>query len=52
MSKNIKDFFEMIMECYDEELKKKSFKNLKISIDYIDGIMNCKDRFEKLEEFN
>ncbi|GAA8479081.1 hypothetical protein HpNP84_07840 [Helicobacter pylori] len=27
-SKNIKDSFETIMECYDEELKKKSFKNL------------------------
>lgn len=40
------------MECYDEELKKKSFKNLKISIDHIDGTMNCKERFEKLEELN
>ncbi len=40
------------MECYDEELKKKSFKNLKISIDHIDGTMNCKDRLEKLEELN
>ncbi len=35
-----------------EELKKKSFKNLKISIDHIDGTMNCKDRLEKLEELN
>ncbi len=51
-SKNIKDSFETIMECYDEELKKKSFKNLKISIDHIDGSMNCKDRLEKLEELN
>lgn len=34
-SKNIKDSFETIMECYDEELKKKSFKNLKISIDHL-----------------
>ncbi len=51
-SKNIKDSFETIMECYDEELKKKSFKNLKISIDHIDGRMNCKDRLEKLEELN
>ncbi|RVZ82452.1 DEAD/DEAH box helicase [Helicobacter pylori] len=51
-SKNIKDSFETIMECYDEELKKKSFKNLKISIDHIDGTMNCKDRLEKLEEPN
>ncbi|GAA9979534.1 hypothetical protein VN0965_10250 [Helicobacter pylori] len=51
-SKNIKNSFETIMECYDEELKKKSFKNLKISIDHIDGTMNCKDRLEKLEELN
>ncbi len=40
------------MECYDEYLKKKSFKNLKISIDHIDGTMNCKERLEKLEELN
>ncbi len=51
-SKNIKDSFETIMECYDEELKKKSFNNLKISIDHIDGTMNCKDRLEKLEVLN
>lgn len=51
-SKNIKDSFETIMECYDEELKKNSFKNLKISIDHIDGTMNCKDRLEKLEKLN
>ncbi len=51
-SKNIKDSFETIMECYNEELKKKSFKNLTISIDHIDGTMNCKDRLEKLEELN
>ncbi|MCQ2711682.1 DEAD/DEAH box helicase [Helicobacter pylori] len=51
-SKNIKDSFETIMECYDEELKKKSFKNLKIKIDHIDGTMNCKDRLEKLEKLN
>ncbi|WP_120862614.1 DEAD/DEAH box helicase [Helicobacter pylori] len=51
-SKNIKDSFETIMECYDEELKKKSFKNLQISIDHVDGTMNCKDRLEKLEELN
>ncbi len=51
-SKNIKDSFETIMECYDEELKKKSFKNLKISIDHIDGTMNCEDRLKKLEELN
>ncbi len=52
MSKNIKDSFETIMECYDEELKKKSFKNLTISIDHIDGTMNCKERLDKLEELN
>ncbi|GAA9696401.1 DEAD/DEAH box helicase family protein [Helicobacter pylori] len=51
-SKNIKDSFETIMECYDEKLKKKSFKNLTISIDHIDGTMNCKVRLEKLEELN
>ncbi|GAA7632097.1 DEAD/DEAH box helicase family protein [Helicobacter pylori] len=51
-SKNIKESFETIMECYDEELKKKSFKNLQISIDHIDGTMNCKVRLEKLEELN
>ncbi|GAA8014949.1 DEAD/DEAH box helicase family protein [Helicobacter pylori] len=51
-SKNIKDSFETIMECYDEELKKKSFKNLTISIDHIDGTMNCKVRLKKLEELN
>lgn len=51
-SKNIKDSFETIMECYNEELKKKSFKNLTISIDHIDGTMNCKDRLEKLENLN
>ncbi|GAA7319924.1 hypothetical protein HpCK60_10520 [Helicobacter pylori] len=51
-SKCIKDSFETIMECYDEDLKKKSFKNLQISIDHIDGTMNCKVRLEKLEELN
>ncbi|GAA8703901.1 DEAD/DEAH box helicase family protein [Helicobacter pylori] len=51
-SKRIKESFETIMECYDEELKKKSFKNLKISIDHVDGTMNCKERLEKLENLN
>lgn len=51
-SKNIKDSFETIMECYDEELKKKSFKNLKINIDHVDGTMNCKERLNKLEKLN
>ncbi|GAA9423102.1 hypothetical protein TH0833_08890 [Helicobacter pylori] len=40
------------MECYDEELKKKISKNLTISIDHIDGTMNCKVRLEKLENLN
>ncbi|MGL2769427.1 type ISP restriction/modification enzyme [Helicobacter pylori] len=51
-SRNINNSFETIMECYDEELKKKSFNNLKISIDHIDGTMNCKERLEKLENLN
>ncbi|EJC49329.1 hypothetical protein HPHPP26_1340, partial [Helicobacter pylori Hp P-26] len=51
-SKNIKDSFETIMECYDEELKKKSFKNLQITIDHVDGTMNCKQRLDKLENLN
>ncbi|MCQ2897329.1 DEAD/DEAH box helicase [Helicobacter pylori] len=51
-SKNITDSFKTIMECYDEELKKKSFKNLEISIDHVDGTMNCKERLEKLENLN
>ncbi|GAA9017775.1 DEAD/DEAH box helicase family protein [Helicobacter pylori] len=51
-SKNIKDSFETIMECYDEELKKRVLKNLKISIDHVDGTMNCKDRLDKLENLN
>ncbi|GAA7050190.1 DEAD/DEAH box helicase family protein [Helicobacter pylori] len=51
-SKRIKDSFETIMECYDEELKKKISKNLTISIDHIDGTMNCKVRLDKLEELN
>ncbi len=51
-SKNINNSFKTIMECYDEELKKKSFKNLQIKIDHIDGTMNCKERLEKLENLN
>ncbi len=51
-SKNITDSFQTIMECYDEELKKKSFKNLEIKVDHIDGTMNCKERLEKLEKLN
>ncbi|WP_120934348.1 DEAD/DEAH box helicase [Helicobacter pylori] len=51
-SKNINNSFKTIMECYDEELKKKSFKNLEIKIDHIDGTMNCKERLEKLENLD
>ncbi|GAA9891731.1 DEAD/DEAH box helicase family protein [Helicobacter pylori] len=51
-SRNINNSFKTIMECYDEELKKKSFKNLQIKIDHIDGTMNCKVRLEKLEKLN
>ncbi|MGN8443612.1 type ISP restriction/modification enzyme [Helicobacter pylori] len=51
-SKNITKSFQTIMECYDEELKKKSFKNLKITPDHVDGTMNCKDRLDKLEKLN
>ncbi|WP_437342101.1 DEAD/DEAH box helicase family protein [Helicobacter pylori] len=51
-SKNIKDSFETIMECIVEENMMKSFKNLKISIDHIDGTMNCKERLDKLENLN
>ncbi len=51
-SKNINDSFQTIMKCYNEELKKKSFKNLEISIDHVDGTMNCKKRLKKLENLN
>ncbi len=51
-SKNIKDSFQTIMECYDKELKKNICKNIEISIDHIDGTMNCKERLEKLEKLN
>ncbi len=51
-SKNIKDSFQTIMECYDEELKKNICKDIEISIDHIDGTMNCKERLEKLEKLN
>ncbi len=51
-SKNVKDSFQTIMECYDEELKKNICKYIEISIDHIDGTMNCKERLEKLEKLN
>lgn len=51
-SKNITNFSKTITECYDEELKKKSFKNLQITIDHVDGTMNCKERLDKLENLN
>ena len=47
-SKNIINSFKTILECYDEELKRNSFKNLEISIDHIDGSMNAKTRLDKL----
>lgn len=51
-SKNITNSFKTIMKCYDEELKKKSFKNLEINIDHVDGTMNCEERLEKLKNLN
>ncbi len=47
-SQNITNSFKTILECYDEELKKNSFKNIEISIDHIDGKMNAKTRLNKL----
>ncbi len=35
-----------------KSLRKRVLKNLTISIDHIDGTMNCKVRLEKLEELN
>lgn len=51
-SKNLKSSFQTIIESYDEELKKKSFKDLTICIDHIDGTMNSKIRLDKLTELN
>ena len=51
-SKNITHSFKTIIESYDEEFKKDSFKNLDISIDHIDGTMNAKTRLEKLSALN
>ncbi|MBZ7941454.1 type ISP restriction/modification enzyme [Campylobacter molothri] len=51
-SKNITNSFKIIMQCYDEALKKDSFKNLDISIDHIDGTMNSNVRLNKLNNLN
>lgn len=51
-SQNITSSFKTIIDCYNEEMKKKSFKNLDISIDHIDGTMNSKIRLDKLTELN
>lgn len=51
-SKHIKQSFQTILECYDEELKKDSFNNLEISIDHIDGTMNAKERLDKLTKLD
>ena len=46
-SKNIKESFQTIIDCYDEEMKTKT-KDHTIHIDHIDGTMNANTRFEKL----
>lgn len=51
-SKNITYSFKSIIEAYDEELKRSSFKNLNINIDHIDGSMNSKMRLDKLTTLN
>ncbi|EAL3645730.1 DEAD/DEAH box helicase [Campylobacter coli] len=51
-SKNISNSFKIIMQCYDEALKKDSFKNLNISIDHVDGTMNSNVRLNKLNNLN
>ncbi len=51
-SKNITNSFKIIMQCYDEALKKDSFKNLDISIDHVDGTMNSNVRLNKLNNLN
>lgn len=51
-SQNITSSFKTIIDCYNEEMKRKSFKNLDISIDHIDGTMNSKIRLDKLTELN
>ncbi|EAJ6838912.1 DEAD/DEAH box helicase, partial [Campylobacter coli] len=51
-SKNISNSFKIIMQCYDEALKKDSFKNLNISIDHVDGTMNSNIRLNKLNNLN
>lgn len=51
-SEHIKQSFQTILECYDEELKKDSFNNLEINIDHIDGTMNAKERLDKLTKLD
>ena len=51
-SKNITNSFKIIMQCYDEALKKDSFKNLDINIDHVDGTMNSNTRLNKLNNLN
>ncbi|EII8774772.1 DEAD/DEAH box helicase [Campylobacter coli] len=51
-SKNITNSFKIIMQCYDEALKKDSFKNLNINIDHVDGTMNSNVRLNKLNNLN
>lgn len=51
-SKNISNSFKIIMQCYDEALKKDSFANLDINIDHIDGTMNSKIRLSKLNNLD
>ncbi|WP_343286593.1 type ISP restriction/modification enzyme [Helicobacter sp. 12S02634-8] len=48
-SKNIKESFQTIIDCYDTEMKTKT-KDHTIHIDHIDGTMNANTRFEKLSE--
>lgn len=48
-SKNIKESFQAIIDCYDEEMRAKTREHT-IHIDHIDGTMNANTRFEKLSE--
>lgn len=50
-SKNIKESFQTIIECYDEEMRKKT-KSHTINIDHIDGTMNANTRFTKLSQLD
>lgn len=50
-SKNIKESFQTIIECYDEEMRKKT-KSHTIHIDHIDGTMNANTRFITLSKLD